>query len=153
MNENKSIIQWLLSKFSTGKNFAFWKVTSQGSKFVVPVYKGTISLWMKRIPIFYEDYHLTILQYGHFVFWKGTLQGSNYRGTVYTGVIPPRAIKLFGTDFLFRRLIPKKKMAPYRLLMHLQFGNYMFRDFQKVGCSIVFLITRFWFITQKFEKP
>ena len=43
MYEMKTIIsRWLLSKYFTVKNFAFWKVGLQAYNFVVPVYKGVI---------------------------------------------------------------------------------------------------------------
>ena len=60
MNEMKSILQWwLLSQFSTSKNWAFGKVIFQGTNFGVPVYKGAIPPWIKWIPSFSEDYSLT----------------------------------------------------------------------------------------------
>ena len=43
MNEKKSIVSGLLmSKYSTDRNYAFWKMGLQAENFVVPVYKGVI---------------------------------------------------------------------------------------------------------------
>ena len=111
MNEMKSILQWLLiSKFSTGKNFASRKWLSKDSTSGFSFIKGPIPLWVKWKPSFHEDYCLTKMQYGHFAFWKRTLQGSNFGVTVYKGIIPPwlKWNTSFNDDYFLNFLQVKK---------------------------------------------